>query len=171
MEPEDVDPANVEHMLGAARAAIEAEGRFAERYETKARGQATLAGSWFAATQVIALASAVAHIQKGWIIVLIVGLIAQAACLVVMLEASAQVWRLQAEQDLGTGSLKAMNRDVGLPAREFASKAIDFYCRILDSTRAANKTRAEAFGTAWHWWWPVLGIGLAEVAVALLARL
>lgn len=98
----------VAHMLDAARAATEAEGRLAERYENKARGQATLAGSWFAVTQAIALASTVAHISKGWIICLLIGLVAQALSLCVLLESTAQVWELRAEEDVSSESSRRL---------------------------------------------------------------
>lgn len=48
---------NLKHILDAARAALDGEFARAERFDAKARGQATLAGSWFAVTQAVAVAS------------------------------------------------------------------------------------------------------------------
>lgn len=179
----DATSQNLAHVLDAARAAIDAESALADRLDEKARGQATLAGSWFAVTQAIAAVSLTAHTHKGWVYGLIAGLFFQAVALWLLLRASAAVWRLRTEQDIGTASLRAMEGDVGLPAPAFASKAIDFYCRILTPAREANAKRADAFDaenkkgsrrayfrSASFWWWPVLVLRLLEIAAALLSR-
>ncbi len=175
----DTPSENVAHVLDAARAAIDAEFRRAERFDAKARGQATLAGSWFAVTQAIAATSLTADTPKGWTYGLVAGLLLQAGALSLLLRASARVWRLQTREDVGTTSLRAMERGLAVPPQEFASHAIDFYCRILDGAKVANKKRAEAFDarkrparfwSATFWWWPVLIVGLAEIAAALLSR-
>jgi hypothetical protein len=175
----DATSQNSAHILDAARAAIDAELNLAERLDEKARGQATLAGSWFAVTQAIAAISLTTHTHKVWVYGLVAGLLLQAVALSLLLQASAKVWRLRTEQDVGVMSLRAMEGDLALPASEFASKAIDFYCRILTSAREANAKRADAFDaesgcarylSASFWWWPVLFLGLLEIAAALLSR-
>jgi hypothetical protein len=170
---------NVSHVLDAARTAIDAEFRRAERFDEKARGQATLAGSWFAVTQAVTAALIAPHAAKGWIIAWVVLLLLQAIALCMLLRASAKVWRLRGRQDVGVTSLTAMMESVSEPAADFAAKAVEFYGRILESAKAANKARTDAFGggpikkdwrTASFWWWPVLLAGLAEITAALLSR-
>jgi hypothetical protein len=170
---------NIAHILDAARAAIDAEFRRAERLDAKARGQATLAGSWFAVTQAIAATSLTAHTHKGWVYGLVGGLLLQAVALCLLLRASATVWRLKTREDLGVNSLRAMKDDMNRPESEFAAEAIDFYAGILEEAKAANAERADAFdaesgkarfASAMFWWWPVLVIGLLEIAASLLSR-
>jgi hypothetical protein len=177
--PSEATSQNLAHALDAARAAIDAELSLAERLDEKARGQATLAGSWFAVTQAIAAISLTAHTHKCWIYGLIAGLGLQAAAFCLLLRASAKVWRLQTELGVGVESLRAMERDTALPASSFASQAITFYCAILERARTANAKRADFFDaehgrarwlSASFWWWPVLIVGLLEITAALLSR-
>jgi hypothetical protein len=87
------------------------------------------------------------------------------------------VWRLRTERGIGIDSIRAMQADLsdrGL----FVSRAADFYCSMLDVARAANSQRADAFdaergcarlASVSFWWWPVLLLGLFEIAAALLS--
>lgn len=171
---------NLPIVLDEARAALDAEWQLANRLDEKARGQATLAGAWFAVTQAIVAAAVVgAHLQKGWVYGLAAGLALQAVCLVRLLIASARVWTLRTERGVGVASLIAMQADANADPVAFVSKAIDFYATILAAARQANTERANAFDdklgsksytSAMFWWWRVLGFGLLEIALALLAQ-
>ena len=171
---------NLPIVLDEARAAVEAEWQLANRLDEKARGQATLAGAWFAVTQAIVAAAVVgAHLHKGWVYGLAAGLALQAVCLVRLLAASAKVWTLRTERGVGVESLRAMQADANADPVAFASKAVDFYATILGEARKANVERANAFddglgnksySSAIFWWWRVLGFGLVEIALALLAQ-
>jgi hypothetical protein len=171
---------NLKHILDAARAALDGEFARAERFDAKARGQATLAGSWFAVTQAVAAVAITAHTHGYWIIVLLCGLTLQAGALYLLLRASAKVWRLRDREEVGRTSLEAMLADVDATPIEFASKAVKFYGDILDAAREANRQRADDFDaqegcakwlSASFWWRPVLVIGLLEMAVALISRI
>jgi hypothetical protein len=184
MATDDATSHNIGHVLDAATAAIDAEFRRGERLEEKARGQATLAGSWFAVTQVVTATVVAPHAPKGWIVAWVILLLIQAVELCLLLRASARVWRLRGHQDIGPTSLAAMMRSVTDSQTDFAAHAIDFYGRVLVSAKAANQTRVDAFGghpirkgsiqkdfsTASFWWWPLLLTGLVEIAIALLSR-
>jgi hypothetical protein len=175
------DPAsrNLAIVLDEARAAIDAESRLADRLDEKARGQATLAGAWFAVTQAVAAASLGPHTEKGWIYALVAGLALQAICLVRLFSATAQVWKLRTESAVGAESLQAMKGDLRADPVAFALKAVDFYSTVLAQAQKANAERADAFddgtgnqsySSAMFWWWRVLGVGLIEMAIALLSQ-
>jgi hypothetical protein len=171
---------NLPIVLDASRAAIEAESQLADRLDEKARGQATLAGAWFTITQAIVAATVIgAHLEKGWIYGLAVGLALQAVCLVRLFSASARVWTLRTERGVGVPSLRAMQADQNADPVAFISKAVDLNAEILGAARQANEERADAFDdgkgnesytSAMFWWWRVLSVGLVEIAVALLAQ-
>jgi hypothetical protein len=171
---------NVKHVLDAARNAIDGEFARAERFDAKARGQATLAGSWFAVSQAVAAASIDSHTARCWIIALLIALAVQAVALCMLLRASAKVWGLKERDAVGTSSLNAMLVDTIAAPQDFGAKAVEFYGTILTSARAANADRAKHFGadkgcarllSATFWWWPVLFAGLAEMAIGLASRL
>ncbi len=173
---------NLPLVLDAARAAVDAEWQLSDRLDEKARGQATLAGAWFAVTQAVAAAAlAAGHVSKGWPIGLAVGLGLQAGAVLLLFRASAKVWGLRTERGVGANSVRAMQADVEADPTAVAHKVIDFYCELLDKARAANRARATAFdngrdgrspsrGCAVYWWWWVLALGVVEVAAALLSH-
>ena len=72
---------NLAHVLDTARATLDGEFARANRLDEKARGQATLAGSWFAVTQAVSAIATGTSASKGWIIGLAVGLGLQAVTL------------------------------------------------------------------------------------------
>ncbi|HEY2768007.1 MAG TPA: hypothetical protein VGI76_07090 [Solirubrobacteraceae bacterium] len=162
---------NLAHVLDIARGTLDSEFQRANRLDEKARGQATLAGSWFAVTQAVAAIAISTNAAKGWIIGLVVGLAIQAIALVVNLAYAADVWRLREREEVGRETLEALKKRVAEPVGAFAGDMIDFYTRILDEAQLANESRGKSFEKASRWWWPVLVIGLAEIAAALLSRL
>jgi hypothetical protein len=179
MATESPTARNLAFVLEEARAALDAEWQLANRLDEKARGQATLAGAWFAVTQAIAAAAVAGHVHKGWVYALTAGLALQAVCLVRLLAATASVWKLRNERGCGVASLRAMQGDAEADPVAFAGKALDFYATILGNAREANAERAAAFddgegnesyNCALFWWWRVLVIGLIEMGVALLSQ-
>ncbi|MEJ7656104.1 MAG: hypothetical protein WKF33_03625 [Thermoleophilaceae bacterium] len=169
---------DLKHVLDAARNALDREFQRAERFDAKARGQATLAGSWFAVTQAVAAVSLQPSMRSGWFIALACLVALQAVALIGLLLASARVWRLQERPDIGEEALEGMEQAAKERDPEFASKALGLYRYVLYYAQEANARRAEALeatnGKWWTagstWWWAVLCLGLVEVLTALLAR-
>jgi hypothetical protein len=163
------DTDDLKHVLDVARAALDREFQRAERFDAKARGQATLAGSWFAVTQAVSAVSIRPDTPKWWLVGVLAALLLQAVALVLLLAASAAVWKLQERDDVGPETLEAMRESAG--DADFADRAISLYSDILGGAQVANKLRADAFeGASNLWWWAVLLLGFAEIAVSLLSR-
>ena len=169
-------PEALKHVLDTARAALDHEFQRAERLDAKARGQATLAGSWFAVTQAVAAVSIRGDTPKGLVIAIAVIVIAQATALFLLFRASAKVWRLKTRDDIGSETLAAMGRDAEKGDPAFASKAVAQYRYILHGAQQANAERARALdepknrSSATYYWWPVLSLGVLEIVVALISR-
>jgi hypothetical protein len=167
----DATSQNLAHVLDTARGTLDSEFRRANRFDEKARGQATLAGAWFAVTQAVTASALGPDTPKGWIIALACGLAFQAAALFMLLRHIADVWRLRDRDEVGPETLEAMRESVTEPVADFAAKATDFYVGVLREAQEANEDRADAFNRASSWWGPVLIVGLVEIAVALLSRI
>src|SRR5687768_7824927 len=90
--PETPSDDNLKHVLETARTALEHELRRADSLDTKARGQATLAGSLLVITQAVALLAIRSKVGAGWVIPIGVLLAAQAAAFGLLLWQSAKVW-------------------------------------------------------------------------------
>jgi len=179
---------DLKHVLDAARAALDREFQRAERFDAKARGQATLAGSWFAVTQAVVAVGLRSETPRWWVAAVLAVLLLQGVALVMHLTACAKVWRLQGREDIGPATIAAMHGSVG--DEDFGKRAIDLYCKILRGARAANRRRADALegvdetgdeaaeeattgsklGGARTWWWAVLGLGLAEMTLVVVSR-
>src|SRR4051812_4936004 len=86
---------DLKHVLDTARDALDHEFQLAERYDAKARGRATLAGSWFAATQAVTAVALKFNDASAWLLVATgVCVFFMVLSLVALLQASARVWRL-----------------------------------------------------------------------------
>jgi hypothetical protein len=162
---------NRARVLDISRATLDSEFLRANRWDEKARGQATLAGSWFAVTQAVAAVAAGSHVEKVWVVVLAAGLTLQAGALVMNLVRAATVWEPRDRTEFGRETLEALDARMSEPVAEMATALFDFYKTVLDEAQEANEDRGNAFGKASFWWWCVLGIGVAEIAAALLARI
>lgn len=167
----DATPDNLGHVLDMAGATVAADMSRANRFDEKARGIATLAGTWFAVTQAVSSLALTPHTKHGWVLALLAGLALQAVALFMLLVRAASVWKLRERDEVGPETLDAMLRDVTEPADVFASQAVGFYRGVVKSTQEANQSRAGCFNKAMWWWWPVLVVGLLEVATALASRL
>jgi hypothetical protein len=161
---------NLARVLDIARATLDTEFLRANRWDEKARGQATLAGSWFAVTQAVAAIAIAASTPKGWVLALTLGLALQAGALVMNLVRAADVWKPRDRNEFGRETLEALEGRMDEPAAEVVDALLVFYKGVLDEAQVANEARGRAFERATFWWWFVLGIGVAEIAVALLSR-
>jgi hypothetical protein len=171
--------ANLSHVIEIGSAALEQESLRAERFSDKATAQATLAGTWFAVTQVIAAVALTSHTKQGWIVAIVAGIALQTVALCFLLHATARVWKLRPREAIGEETLEGLAQLADQPSDEFAMEVIALYRHILYQVQDANEKRAEAFeadtcpARLWSssfWWGPVLVVGAAEIATALLSR-
>jgi hypothetical protein len=171
---------DLRHVLDTARHALDREFQRAERYDAKARGQATLAGSWFTVAQAVAALSLSGGGGPGVLKALTLLFLALGAgSLFFLLRASARVWRLKTRGDVGPETLEAMAESAVAGDPDFGERTAITYEKILREARQANMERADAldpetpgrwFASATFWWWSVLAFGLAEMTSALLTR-
>jgi hypothetical protein len=170
---------NLSHVVAIGSAALEQESQRAERFSNKATAQATLAGTWFAATQAVAIITLDSHTDRGWVIGVVVGLALQTIALCFLLRATARIWKLRAREDIGEATLEGLVGKATLPPEEFAEVVIGLYRHILYYAQEANDERADAFEASGaarlksssFWWGFVLLLGLAEIVTALLSRI
>ncbi len=169
MATEDPTSENLANVLALVRGTLDSEFQRAERWDEKARGLSTLAGSWFAATQAIA-AIAVSGASSGWVLGLLFGLVFQAVALVFSLAYTTDVWRPRNRTEFGRETLEALRGRMGEAPADIATALIDFYTPVLDEAQKANEQRGKCYEDASWWWWWVLVTGLMEIAVALLSH-
>ena len=170
---------DLKHVLDVARAAVDREFQRAERFDAKARGQATLAGSWFAVTQAVVAVALRSETPHCWIVAILVVLLLQGSALILLLAACARVWRLRERNDIGSETIAAMRGSAG--DADFADRAVQLYSGILEGAQEANGRRADALESnadhgwrkhlsATSLWWAVLGIGLLELGAVVASR-
>ena len=158
-------------IIEAAREALESEDARAERLDAKARGQMTLAGAWFAVVQAVAAVALKAGMPTGWLVAVAASAGAAAIVLVAAMIESAKVWKLKSRPSVGTMTIDAMTAAVDDDEDAFRAKMVQQYQHLLGKLKTVNFERAEALQSSMKAWWCALGLGLVELAVALLARI
>lgn len=169
MIADDETSENLQRVLDLARSTLDSEFARANRLDEKARGQATLAGSWFAVTQAVVAIAVGPGAEKGWLIALSSVLGVQALSLFVLMVFAGKVWKQRERKELGEETLEQMKASVSDP--DFMERTANFFTETLSEAQAANKMRGEDFKWAYRWWWPVLMLGLVEIAAALVSRI
>lgn len=158
-------------VVDAARAALELENQRAERLDSKARNQMTLAGSWFAVVQAVAAVALRSKTPLGWVIAIGVLAAFGGVALVLAMRQSAQVWKLRPQPAVTQETLEDMTLSAQQEPETFEEKLVLEYRHLLGHVQQENANRADALDAATTWWWATLGFGLVELAVALLARI
>jgi hypothetical protein len=161
---------NTAHVLDISRETLAFEFQRANRWDEKARGQASLAGAWLAVTQAVAAVALGPQANGGWVVVAAIGLALQAAAFVMTLVRSAAVWKPRERNEFGSETLDALEGRLNEPTASVAKALFDFYKGVLDEAQQGNEDRGKKFEKAMFWWWFVLGIGVIEIGVALLSR-
>jgi hypothetical protein len=169
MAQSDAESENLASVLDLARSTLDSEFARANRLDEKARGQATLAGSWFAVTQAVAAIAAGPGAEKGWLIALTVGLGLQAVSLFVLMVFAGKVWKQRGRKEVGKETLDKMKDSISEP--DFMERTANFFTGTLDEAQSANAARGEDFKWAYRLWWPVLVLGIVEIAAALVSRI
>jgi len=165
---EEAPSEDLKQVLDTARAAMDQEFARAERFDSKARDRATLAGSWYAVVQAAAALSLSTQTHTWWIVGVAAEAVLGAIALVVVLYGTMQVAKLRTRPSVGEETLEAMKLAAG--SDDFAAKSIDMYRDLLYRAQEANDQRADALDRKRYSWWPVLLIGVAELLTALLSR-
>lgn len=164
---------DIKLVLDAARAAVQQEFQIAERLDSKARNQLTVAGTWYALVTGLAGIALKMWIDtssgSGLVAFIIVFAGAGAVCLIVALVYSYRVWRLRVEPDIHPDGIAEMLADVHDPGVDVAERLVEHYRALLAMRRASNKIRSTNFKASVKWWLLALGFGLAELVTSLAA--
>ena len=169
-------------VIDAATAALELENQRADRLDSKARDQMTIAGSWFAVVQAvaaIALASAAvvgrnvhdAQTPVGWVIAIAVTAAAGGIALLGAMRESTQVWKLRDQPAITQETLEDMVQARRDDPEHFEEQLVLEYRHLLGYAQKNNETRANALDAVAWWWWATLALGLLELILALIARI
>ena len=166
-------------LLSSLTSIIDEEFKRSERLDAKSRNQITIAGSFFAAVQVVviglingSLAATETHDASSFIPWLAIAGGVAAIGMFISLGFSYRAWKLRDDPALTVQTIRNY-RDAareGNPA--VGVKLIDAYADVADGRRANNKTRAKAMETAAVWCGLTMSLiavelGLAFVAVAV----
>lgn len=162
----------LQEVVNVGRAAVDEEFRVAERLDAKARGQVTLAGQWFAIVQAV---SAVAFAMSGadGRLLVLVGLTALVGGVLVAATfvRSSRVWNVREEGALAPAGILTLKGRVQESGGEALEEAITHYASLLQDRRRSNKKRADALEEAETLWKWAMAAPLAQLALALAARL
>lgn len=164
------DGGDLKPVIDAAQAALDLENQRADRLDSKARNQMTLAASWFAVVQAVAAVALKAGTPRGWVIVIAVVAVIAGVALVVAMRMSAEVWKLRPQPAVTQETLEDMATAAQTEPETFEERLILQYRHILGHAQETNERRADALQAATVWWWLTLGLALVELTVAFLAR-
>jgi hypothetical protein len=163
---------NLAEVLSLARSALDQEFAVTERLDSKARGQITLAGQWFAVAQAVSAIAFSASHSRHWLLVAIGGIALLGGILLACLFfLSASVWRLRREPAVSPRALLDMKQTAYDPESDLQAALIDHYASMLQDRRLTNRARADALSRAEWLWYVTMGIPLLELGFALAARL
>lgn len=169
-------------VIDAATSALELENQRADRLDSKARNEMTLAGSWFAVVQAVAavaLGSAAvlgrnvheAQTPVGWVIAIAVTAAFGGLALFGAMRQSTQVWKLRDQPAVTQETLEDMTQARRSDPEHFEEQLIVEYRHLLGYAQKNNETRANALDAVTRWWWATMGLGLLELILALIARI
>jgi hypothetical protein len=161
---------DLRYVVEAARTALDQEFQRAERYDTKARGQMTLAGSWFAVVQAVAAVALRGNTPTGWIIAIASAAAIAGVALFAAMRTSAKVWSLRQQPAVNQATLEDMLVAAERDPQAFGRQLVQLYRHLLGHAQEVNERRADAVDAATSVWWWALGLTLVELAIALLSR-
>jgi hypothetical protein len=159
-------------IIGEARSAIDQEFAISERLDSKARGQVTLAGQWFAVVQAVSAVAYSASHPRHWLLYCVAGTaLAGGLVLAVLFGFSAAVWRTRKEPALSPRALAEMKAIAADPDRNLLPALVDHYASILRDRRVTNRTRVDALTKSEWFWYVAMTVPLSELGFALATRL
>jgi hypothetical protein len=153
-------------VIEAARAAVTQEFQIAERLDSKARNQMTVAAAWYGVVQAAASIVLKSHnLSNSWRWVILSLAIAGGAAFALALLFSFLVWRVRDEKEItvdGLAQMAAAAQDVD---RDFEGDLVEHYRSILQARRKTNKRRVDYFRRS-EWPWGICVVtALAEIIV------
>lgn len=160
----------LKQIVEAARNALNEEFQRAERYDAKARGQMTLAGSWFAVVQAVAAVSLRGDTPAVWAVAIAVSAVIAGVALFSAMRLSARVWSLRSQPAINQETLEGMLSSAEREPEQFGHQLVMLYRNLLGNAQQVNADRANALERATSTWWWALALGFAELAVALASR-
>ncbi|MCP9490253.1 MAG: hypothetical protein MSC31_10310 [Solirubrobacteraceae bacterium MAG38_C4-C5] len=160
----------LKQVVEAARKALDQEFQRAERYDAKARGQMTLAGSWFAVVQAVAAVSLRGDTPPVWATAIAIAAVVAGIALFTAMRRSARVWKLRPQPAVNQETLEDMLLSAEREPERFGRQLVLLYRNLLGKAQQVNADRASALeGATGAWWW-ALALAFAELAVALASR-
>lgn len=159
-------------VVSVARGAVEQEFQVSERLDAKARGQVTLAGQWFAVVQAVSAVAFAAAGVEGWLLLGIgATAVAGGTLLAVTFWHSSKVWKVREEDAVHPHGLLELKRRATSDEAGALEVVVQHYASLLQSRRRTNKLRADALEEAEGIWLWAMGLPLAQLVLALAARL
>jgi hypothetical protein len=156
-------------VIDAARSAIAQEYDIAERLDSKARNQVTVAAAWYAAALPGAGFALQARqgISEWWYIAILALAGIAGVCLGATVIKSYGVWKLRRAWDIGPDGVDDMMAAAhGKDAKRFREDVVKHYREILRTRRAANERRTQAFTSSLAWWVASLAVTLAALLLS-----
>jgi hypothetical protein len=164
--------AGLSEVVNVARAAVEQEFQISERLDTKARGQVTLAGQWFAVAQAVSAVAYAAPGVGGWLLYAVGGAaLVGAGLLICTFLESSKVWRVREEDALHPKGILQLKSRATHEDADAMEVAVEHYASLLQGRRRTNKLRTEALEAAERVWLAAMAVPLAQLILALAARL
>jgi hypothetical protein len=161
----------LEPVIDAAKSALEFENQRADRLDSKARNQMTLAGSWFAVVQAVAAVVLAAHTPIGWVIALGATASVAGLALIIAIRLSANVWKLRPQPAVTQETLEDMTQAAQENPETFSEQLVLQYRHMLGHLQEVNNARVNALDAATFWWWVALSLAFVELTVALLTKI
>jgi hypothetical protein len=163
------DGSRLDKVLEVAEGAIAEQFQISERLDSKARGQLTIAGAWFAVVQTVARSAFdIRGLDDRWITWIIITAAAGGAALIATMVLSSRVWRLRTESGIAPNGLIQMANDARRGAAD--EKLLLHYVDTLDRRFRNNDTRAKWMKWAQRVWYLAMLFPLAELAIAFAAQ-
>lgn len=158
-------------VVEAARAALDQEFQRAERFDSKTRGQMTLAGTWFAVVQAVAAVALRDNTPTAWVIAIAAGAGIAGIALFWSMRSSAQVWKLREQPAVNHETLEDMLAAAERDPATFGRQLVQLYRNLLGHAQDVNERRAAAVDSATTAWWWALALAFGELVVALMSRI
>ena len=156
-------------VLDAGRDALAQEFQVAERLDSKARGQMTFAGAWFAIVQAVAGVALRDPLSTGWSAAVVGSAATAAVALAWCFYRHHEVWKLRPETGFNSDAIHAFGEWAADKHTDLAGTLVGYYERILRERQKQNSARATAFDEAGGAWFLAIGLTLIELMVALVA--
>jgi hypothetical protein len=161
---------DLKRVLEIGDSAVAHQFQVSERLDAKARGQVTIAATWFAVTQAVAGVAYAAQPGNLWLALLLAATFWGGVALAVTFYFSYLVWKPRKERELTHSGFRKLANDAlsGDPA--LTDEIVTFYQHIIGHRRKSNGERVEQLKRAQVAWSFAMAFTFAELIIALLTR-